>query len=334
METEQLPGSGTSEDSPTRDSVHVQSDASLEQDESDAEGVPKGPVYSLNSKRLTALHLQRIADSLGLPTKGSAAVTRQLIEGKLMEMGKEPPNVQVVVQGTDENSVLFLINEDGIIRTIKPARDRVVHVSSQPVDAARDEGPVETRSALRESEGEPAEVEQRLETQSLELQRVRELLRQAEAEVEEGRTPTQQHDEELHGLRAVVAKEKQKVKRIWWEKCEQLSHEEAIYRKDMEIARLKARLLAVTSPPSPPTSPGSSIRVVEDEPRRPSSSHRRGKASPVDSFSAESLDEQWDDWLPTLERAAEWNGWTDSERLLQLAGHLRGKTRVFPTVCR
>ena len=46
------------------------------------------------------LHLQQIADTLGLPTKGSAAVTRQLIEGKLMEMGKEPPNVQVVVQGT------------------------------------------------------------------------------------------------------------------------------------------------------------------------------------------------------------------------------------------
>ena len=87
-------------------------------------------------------------------------------------------------------------------------------------------------------EGELAEVEQRLETQSLELQRVHELLRQAEAEVEEGRTLTQQHNEELHGLRAVVAKEKQKVKRIWREKCEQqLSHEEAIDRKDMEIAR-------------------------------------------------------------------------------------------------
>ena len=220
------------------------------------------------------------------------------------------------------NQIIIIII---IIRTIKPARDRVVHVSSQPVDAARDEGPVETRSALRESEGELAEVE---ETQSLELQRVRELLRQAEAEVEECRTPTQQHDEELHGLRAVVAKEKQKVKRIWREKCEQqLSHKEAIDRKVMEIARLKARLLAVTSPPSPPTSPGSSIRVFQDEPRRPSSSHRRGKAPPpVDSFSAESLYEQWDD---CLERAAEWNGWTDSERLLQLADHLRGKTRLF-----
>ena len=31
--------------------------------------------------------------------------------------------------------------------------------------------------------------------------------------------------------------------------------------------------------------------------------------------------------MPTFQRAAEWNNWTDSERLLQLAGHLRGKAR-------
>ena len=55
--------------------------------------------------------------------------------------------------------------------------------------------------------------------------------------------------------------------------------------------------------------------------------HRRGKAPPVDSFSAEGLDEQWDEWLPTFERAADWNSWNDAERLLQLAGHLRGKAR-------
>ena len=142
-----------------RESIHVQLDAPSEQDKSGTEGVPKGPVYSLNSKRLTTLHLQWIADSLGLPTKGSAAVTRQLIEGKLMEMGKELPNVQVVVQGTDENSVLFLINEDGIICTIKPACDCVVHMSSQPVDAARDGSLIETHSALRNLGGELAEVE-------------------------------------------------------------------------------------------------------------------------------------------------------------------------------
>ena len=89
METGQLLGSETIEGSSTkRESVHVQSDVLSKQYESSNEGVPKGPVYSLNSKQLTIVHLQWIADSLGLPTKGSAAVTRQLIEGKLMEMRK------------------------------------------------------------------------------------------------------------------------------------------------------------------------------------------------------------------------------------------------------
>ena len=76
-----------------------------------------------------------------------------------MEMGKELPNIQVVVQGTDENSVLFLINEDGIICTIKPVCDRVVRMSSQLVDAARDGSLIETRSALHDLGGELAEVE-------------------------------------------------------------------------------------------------------------------------------------------------------------------------------
>ncbi len=49
---------------------------------------------------------------------------------------------------------------------------------------------------------------------------------------------------------------------------------------------------------------------------------RKGKAPPVDSFSSENPEE---DWLPTLERAALWNGWSDEETLFQLAGHLRGK---------
>ena len=34
----------------------------------------------------------------------------------------------------------------------------------------------------------------------------------------------------------------------------------------------------------------------------------------------------FDAWLPTIERAATWNQWTEEEQLLQLAGHLRGRT--------
>ena len=33
----------------------------------------------------------------------------------------------------------------------------------------------------------------------------------------------------------------------------------------------------------------------------------------------------FNDWLPSLERAASWNSWGDGEKLLQLACHLRGQ---------
>ena len=34
---------------------------------------------------------------------------------------------------------------------------------------------------------------------------------------------------------------------------------------------------------------------------------------------------RFDDWIPTLERAAAWNNWSEEEKLMQLAGHLRSK---------
>jgi len=44
-------------------------------------------------------------------------------------------------------------------------------------------------------------------------------------------------------------------------------------------------------------------------------------------FTEEGYDELWDEWLPILKGAAEWNNWSDSECLIQLAGHLQGKAR-------
>ena len=60
-----------------------------EQDGSESEWVPESPTYPLNSKRAKMEQLQRIAESLGLPSSGTAVVTRQLIEGKLIEMERE-----------------------------------------------------------------------------------------------------------------------------------------------------------------------------------------------------------------------------------------------------
>ena len=52
---------------------------------------------------------------------------------------------------------------------------------------------------------------------------------------------------------------------------------------------------------------------------------RRGKAPPVDSFTGESPNILFEDWLPALQRAADWNRWSDEETLIQLAGYLRGR---------
>ena len=67
----------------------------------------------------------------------------------------------------------------------------------------------------------------------------------------------------------------------------------------MEIARLKARLLAITSP-GVHTRPASSRTSKPDAP----SPHRRGKTPPVDTFSVEVQEKQWDGWFITFERIA------------------------------
>ena len=47
---------------------------------------------------------------IGLPMQGTVAISRQLTEEELMETGNKPRNFQVVVQGMDNTSVLFLID--------------------------------------------------------------------------------------------------------------------------------------------------------------------------------------------------------------------------------
>ena len=62
---------------------------------------------------------------------------------------------------------------------------------------------------------------------------------------------------------------------------------------------------------------------------RPSTVHsgnrRWGKAPPVKPFNGENEAIRLEDWLPALEWAATWNDQTEEDRLLQLAGHLRGR---------
>ena len=43
------------------------------------------------------------------------------------------------------------------------------------------------------------------------------------------------------------------------------------------------------------------------------------------SFSGDNPDARFDDWLPSLQRAATWNRWSEEELLMQLVGHMRGR---------
>ena len=45
----------------------------------------------------------------------------------------------------------------------------------------------------------------------------------------------------------------------------------------------------------------------------------------MEMFSGENPGTRLDDWLPSLQHAANWNDWTEEEELMQLAGHLKGR---------
>ena len=71
-------------------------------------------------------------------------------------------------------------------------------------------------------------------------------LHTAEQALDEEKRRCQQQNTELSKMRITLDKEKRKVRRIWREKSElQLSHEDTVGEKDVEIARLKACLLAI-----------------------------------------------------------------------------------------
>ena len=129
---------------------------------------------------------------------------------------------------------------------------------------------------------------------------------------------------EIARLQEQLEKEKEKYRRLWSLNCAQLTEfDNAILDKDEEIGHLKARLHCAEegTRASSPSTPSEG----ETESSLPTpSTHRRGRAPHVEMFSGEDSENTLEDWLPALTRAADWNGWTKPELLIQLAGHLKG----------
>jgi len=92
--------------------------------------IPMGDRYPLNSRKLKAVWIQRIAQSLELPTAASTSEVRQMIEGRLADLQYEAGNVQVVVQGKADECAIFLIDDSGIIKSIEQINAHHSHVIS------------------------------------------------------------------------------------------------------------------------------------------------------------------------------------------------------------
>ena len=94
----------------TKDDYH----SVIENSEEEDRNFPEGVTYPLNLKRLVVGQLRRLTTMLGLLRDKTVAILRQVVEGKLVEQGYEPRNIQVVVVNKD--SRLYLVNEAGMVK--------------------------------------------------------------------------------------------------------------------------------------------------------------------------------------------------------------------------
>ena len=222
---------------------------------------PRGKVLPLNSKRLRTVQLQRLARALSIPTSASGDELRQLIDGKLEGMEREPRNVQVVISEAEHGPARLSLKERGLKRILE-----------------------EEKRKLEES-ASPARVSE-LES---ELKR-------------------------------------EKMKSMWRMQCEQMVQcDNEIAEREAEIVELRAKLLECESHGSSEMEEGVASAEEHKFLRSPGRVVHRGKAPPVDAFTGEEAELRLEDWLPTLESAASWNGWTQEELLMQFAGYLRGR---------
>ena len=88
-----------------------------------------------------------------------------------------------------------------------------------------------------------------------------------------------------------------------------LAHEAIVEEKDAEIASLKAqREVSRASDVDANSINGVSENSVVSKPSTVSHG-RQDKAPPVDSYTGSDLELRYNEWLPTLELATQWNSW-------------------------
>ena len=133
---------------PVTNSSAVQEDDFSDSDSDKGDSLPDGAMLPLNSKKLVISQLRQPATPLEISAEGSASKLRQVIDGKLIKLGHEPRNIQVVVSNVD--SKLYLVNDSGIIAK------EMEHVSNDNVVS-------EGQASSRDANELPRDVEKQTE---------------------------------------------------------------------------------------------------------------------------------------------------------------------------
>ena len=170
----------------------------------------------LNSQRLLAANLHRIAAMLGLPTNASLEELRQLIEGKLLEVDLEPRNVQVIIHEvksmTKARLQLSLIDKTGVFQNTEVVVHRVTVVEL----AGKIDGLEETK---------------------LHLERALQTVQWQQQQEESGQ------QDEIGRVRSELEAEKKKSTRFWALACQRGEENERLAaEKEAEVASLIRQL--------------------------------------------------------------------------------------------
>ena len=82
------------------------------------QGLTASTRLPLNLRRMTVGHICRLVSELGMPTSASSDELRQMIDGKVEELGKDVMNVQFVLVSNETGSEFLLEDEHGKFLTI------------------------------------------------------------------------------------------------------------------------------------------------------------------------------------------------------------------------
>ncbi len=129
------------------------------------EDFPVGRTFALNSRRLGAAYVKEIAKGMGLPTKAAGDELRQLIEGHLSEEGREPPNVQVIIEEKTRQEkgkaywCLYLADDSGVFKEIRVCNDECVdEYNDEEHDEEHEQSEHNDRISSEEENGSSGEV--------------------------------------------------------------------------------------------------------------------------------------------------------------------------------